>query len=65
MPCLLVQVKAVSVTPEAHQRLHWLNFASDLLTEDGGKLNPALQFDGTHMAPIYVQYLNMQLSAIT
>ena len=58
------QVQTLSKAAKSSKRLHWLDFASDLLTPDGSKLNPDLQFDGTHMAPVYVQYLNAQLSII-
>ena len=61
----MLQIEILSRTPEAHGRLHWLDFFPDLLTPDGNSLNPALQFDGTHMSPDYVQFLNVQLSAIS
>ena len=59
-----VQVEVLSRAPEAQGRLHWLDFFPDLLTPDGSSLNPALQFDGTHMSPYYVHFLNAQLAAI-
>ncbi|KAL0051898.1 hypothetical protein WJX82_004074 [Trebouxia sp. C0006] len=58
------QIEILSRAPEAQGRLHWLDFFPDLLTPDGSSLNPALQFDGTHMSPYYVHFLNAQLAAI-
>ncbi|DBA71347.1 TPA: hypothetical protein ACH3X2_011156 [Trebouxia sp. C0005] len=58
------QIDILSRAPEAQGRLHWLDFFPDLLTPDGSSLNPALQFDGTHMSPYYVHFLNDQLAAI-
>ncbi len=59
-----MQIEILSRTPEAQGRLHWLDFFPDLLTPDSSSLNPALQFDGTHMSPYYVHFLNAQLAAI-
>lgn len=59
-----VQIEMLSMTPEAQGRLHWLDFYHDLVTEHGNSLSPALHFDGTHMSPLYVRFLNAQLSTV-
>lgn len=43
------------------EKLHWLEFLKELLSEDGKKLNPELEFDETHLAPSYTQYLQKAL----
>mmetsp|Transcript_1483 Transcript_1483/g.3594 ORF Transcript_1483/g.3594 Transcript_1483/m.3594 type:complete len:145 (+) Transcript_1483:346-780(+) len=45
-------------------RLHWLDFLDELLTPDKSKLEPSLEFDGTHMSPSYVRHLAAQLALI-
>lgn len=62
MSCM--QIEMLSMTPEAQGRLHWLDFYHDLVTADGNSLTPSLHFDGTHMSPLYVKFLNAQLSAV-
>jgi hypothetical protein len=52
------------VTPGGGGRLHYLDFFHDLLTEDGAGLAPEVAFDGTHLAPAYVQHLARQLARI-
>jgi len=47
-----------------NSHLHWLDVGDKYLTEDGAKLNPALVFDGTHMAPAFLQYVNAALEGI-
>ena len=59
-----MQIEHLSMMPEAHGKLHWLDFYSHLVTGDGNSLNPELHFDGTHMSPYYVKFLNTQLSAV-
>jgi hypothetical protein len=46
-------------------RLHWLDFLDELLTGDKSKLEPSLEFDGTHMSPNYVRHLAAQLELIS
>jgi len=50
--------------PSAGGRLHWLDFLDELLTPDGKRLNPALEFDGTHLSPAYVRHLDAALGAV-
>ncbi|GMH33936.1 hypothetical protein BSKO_01770 [Bryopsis sp. KO-2023] len=45
-------------------KLHWLDFFEKLLSADGTRLNPEIEFDGTHMSPAYVQWLNDALTKI-
>lgn len=61
---LCMQIEMLSLMPEAQGRLHWLDFYHDLVTEDGNSLSPALHFDGTHMSPVYVKFLNARLSSV-
>ncbi|CAM9515637.1 unnamed protein product [Choristocarpus tenellus] len=42
---------------EATPCLHWLDFFDDMLTEDGMKLRPELELDGTHLSPAYLGLL--------
>jgi hypothetical protein len=58
------QIEAAAASPAAKGRLHFLDFFSSLLTPDGSKLDPALEFDGTHMAPAYVRHMAAALSII-
>lgn len=58
---MLQQVEAAAASPAARGRLHFLDFFSQLLTPDGASLSPELSFDGTHMAPTYVKYLDAAL----
>lgn len=52
---LLVQVKET----EPHvDRLHWLDVGDQYLCENRAKLKPELSFDGTHMAPVFLKYVN-------
>jgi hypothetical protein len=51
------QIRKVAAEPAARGRLHWLQVAEELLGRDGQGLNPDLRFDGTHMAPPYVDIL--------
>ena len=46
-------------------RLHWLDFSDRLLAANGKDLNPSLNFDGTHMSPRYVSYMNGALESIS
>ncbi len=50
--------------PWASGRLHYLDFFTDLLSPDGSALAPELAFDGTHLAPSYVQHLARELAKI-
>ena len=45
-------------------RLHWLDVAQDYLTTDGTKLEPGLAFDGTHMAPTFLQHVSRAIAAL-
>lgn len=57
-------VREAGARPEAHGRLHWLDFADRLLTDDGASLRPELAFDGTHLAPVYLQHMQHALDTI-
>lgn len=57
-------VKHACKQPKYEGKLHWLDFFGKLLSPDGKKLNPDIEFDGTHMAPRYVQFLNDALVEI-
>ena len=46
------------------ERLHWLDVAQDFLTPDGTKLEPSLAFDGTHMAPKFLQHVSRAIAAL-
>ena len=46
-------------------RLHWLDFSDRLLAANGKDLDPSLDFDGTHMSPRYVSYMNAALGNIS
>ena len=46
------------------ERLHWLDIAQDYLTPDGTKLEPSLAFDGTHMAPAFLQHVSRAIAAL-
>lgn len=45
-------------------RVHYLDFFDRLLAPGGNALAPELQFDGTHMAPAYVRFLDEELQKI-
>lgn len=47
--------------PEAGGKLHWLDLFEELLTPDGLRMKPSLQFDGTHMNPGYVRIIEKAL----
>ncbi|KAK9812932.1 hypothetical protein WJX72_005941 [[Myrmecia] bisecta] len=61
---LQAKITEISEQAAARGRIHWLDDFDDLLTPDGCKLNPKLQFDGTHMSPYYVNYLNRALTRV-
>lgn len=44
-------------------RLHWLEMAHRLLSEDG-QLHPSLKFDGTHLAPAYLDHVQWALDQL-
>jgi hypothetical protein len=44
-------------------RLHWLDVADDYLTQDGAKLKAELAFDGTHMAPTFLQTVSRAIAS--
>ena len=46
------------------ERLRWLDVAQDYLTTDGTRLNPSLAFDGTHMAPTFLQHVSQAIAAL-
>ena len=46
-------------------RLHWLDFSDRLLAANGKEFNPNLDFDGTHMSPTYVSFMNAALEDIS
>lgn len=57
----------VSIAAKAEQlagKLVWLDFVHELLAADGDHLLPHLQFDGTHLAPSYVAYLDEALQRL-
>ncbi|CAL8471421.1 g10963 [Coccomyxa elongata] len=45
-------------------RLHWLDVGDQYLCENRAKLKPELSFDGTHMAPVFLQYVNAAVETI-
>lgn len=45
-------------------KLHWLEFFQELVCNNGTSLNPDIDFDGTHMSPEYVQFLDGALKSI-
>ena len=45
-------------------KLVWLDFVHELLAADGDHLLPHLHFDGTHLAPSYVAYLDGALQRL-
>ena len=45
-------------------RLHWLDVAEGFLTADGSSLKPELRFDGTHMAPAFLDYVAAKLNEV-
>ena len=44
--------------------MHWLDVAEEYLTPDGTKLRPDLAFDGTHMAPAFLQTVSQAIADI-
>ncbi len=52
-----------AATPRS-PRLHWLDVARSFLSEDGGSLRPELRFDGTHMAPAFLQHVAAALNNV-
>lgn len=46
-------------------RLRWLDVADQYLCENRGKLNPRLNFDGTHMSPVFLEYISVALQHIS
>ena len=44
-------------------RLRWLHIADDYLTQNGTKLKAELTFDGTHMAPAFLQTVSRAIAA--
>ena len=45
-------------------RLHWLDVAASFLTPDGASLKPDLRFDGTHMAPVFLDHVAAELNKV-
>jgi hypothetical protein len=45
----------------SNKKLRWLDVSRKYLNEDGTSLNPDLVFDGTHMAPTFMQYVSAAL----
>ncbi len=58
---LLVQVRETEPNPG---RLHWLDVGDQYLCENRAKLKPELSFDGTHMAPVFLKYVNAAVKGI-
>ena len=58
------QVQASAAAEGLERRLVWLDFLDDLLNATSASLKPALQFDGTHLAPTYTEHLNLALQCI-
>ncbi|KAK9816213.1 hypothetical protein WJX74_009091 [Apatococcus lobatus] len=59
--------KKVNLAAEAKQlssKLVWLEFVNDLLEGPDNDLLPHLHFDGTHLAPSYVAYLDKALQKL-
>ena len=44
------------------ERVYWLDFFDDLVSEDGTALKTELKFDDTHLSPTYTQYLRRALT---
>lgn len=51
-------------TNDKRGRLRWLDIASNCLITDGTKLKPHLAFDGTHMAPAFLQIVRCAITAL-
>lgn len=45
-------------------RLRWLDVGDQYLCENRAKLKPELNFDGTHMAPVFLKYVNAAVESI-
>lgn len=60
---MCLQILEVAATAEAAGRIHWLDFFDQLLTPDGLRMRPELEFDGTHMNPGYVQIMQTALAS--
>ncbi len=58
---LYVQVHSEAKAQDLEARFIWLDFLDDLLEQPAATLKPELQFDGTHLAPTYTQYLDKAL----
>lgn len=50
-------------TPQSRS-LHWLDINGAFLTEDGSQLRSELQFDGTHMAPAFLQHVGAAVDGV-
>ena len=59
-----MQICQVAAQPEAGGWLHWLDLFDQLLTPDGLRMKPCLQFDGTHMNPGCVQIIEDALPGL-
>lgn len=57
-----MQVK--SAEPKC-SRLRWLDVADEYLCENRAKLKPRLNFDGTHMSPVFLEYIDVALQQLT
>ena len=59
MACMQME----EATPRS-PRLHWLDVSRAFLSADGSQLRPELQFDGTHMAPAFLQHVGTALDGL-
>lgn len=59
-----LQVSTAAKAEQLVGKLVWLDFVHELLAAAGDQLLPHLQFDGTHLAPSYVSYLDEALQRL-
>ena len=59
-----LQVQAAAEAEQLTGHLIWLNFVDQLLQGPGGSLLASLKFDGTHLAPSYITYLEQALQQL-
>ena len=62
--CPEMQVKHAAESKQLNGKLVWLDFVDDLLGGPDNDLLPDLCFDGTHLAPSYVKYVDKALQKL-